>query len=561
MDSDNTQTLSLDDVLITHAMARRPQRRRDPSAIATAFEQLGRELAGDCRPVLQSVSEIAIGLCGADSAGVCVIETARPDLLHLCVASGPLSRYIGSRMRRDERPCGLAIERNAPQLFYEPSRHYAALARIEPRVFETLVVPWSVDGLVAGSLWACAHAPGERFYPGDMRLLADLGAFVAAAWRLNLALDAAKLACERERVKDEFLVTLAHELRNPLASISNVVELWRRERTDGPPPERPLEILTRQVRHVTRLVDDLLDVSRIARGKIDCNLQPTLLADVVNSAVQTCKPFFEKSGQALIVVLPDGPIRVLADAVRLEQIITNLLHNAAKYSEPGAQTRLTIARADDGSAEIAVLDRGAGIPEHQLAHIFEMFAQAHRNTTAGKRGLGIGLTMVRRLVELHGGQVEARSAGVGHGSEFVVHLPAFHGADATPQAQVADRITDNVVRATRDFAADASRKRATRPSRFLSGFPSMSRDMEHTLAVTTAVLRPDDYEVSCGQKVNALGSYIGYLRVRRKTDGKLIYPFDGCAVPGPFATPDEARRAALSMAQELVRLDIASPES
>ncbi|MFC0250736.1 PAS domain S-box protein [Massilia consociata] len=230
---------------------------------------------------------------------------------------------------------------------------------------------------------------------------------------------------EADRRKDEFLATLAHELRNPLAPISNAVHLLRRP--DGRrTADRVVEMVGRQVRHIVRLVDDLLEVSRITRGKLDLDMAPVALADIVNTAVETSMPLIESGRHQLTVSLPEESLGLAADKVRLTQVLANLLNNAAKYTDRGGHIWLRAWREDrEGCGEVAVSvrDDGIGIPPASLARVFDMFAQVHRESWRGQGGLGIGLTMVRSLVEMHGGRVEARSAGEGQGSEFIVRLP------------------------------------------------------------------------------------------------------------------------------------------
>ncbi|MBK4736615.1 sensor histidine kinase [Noviherbaspirillum pedocola] len=225
--------------------------------------------------------------------------------------------------------------------------------------------------------------------------------------------------------KDEFLATLAHELRNPLAPISNAMHLLRRP--DGRrTADKLMEIVDRQVRQIVHLVDDLLDISRITNGKIALKKTPVALSDVVRNAVDTSGPLIEQAGHRLSMLLPADEIVLEADALRLTQVLTNLLSNAAKYTNHSGHIWLTAAQADD-RVSITVRDDGIGIPQDQLTWIFDPFAQAHRDTFRSQGGLGIGLCMVRRLVEMHGGTVEAHSDGPGRGSEFVVHLPLADG--------------------------------------------------------------------------------------------------------------------------------------
>jgi signal transduction histidine kinase len=182
------------------------------------------------------------------------------------------------------------------------------------------------------------------------------------------------------------------------------------------------EIIRRQIQHLTRLVDDLLDVSRITRGKITLRLEPLDLRDCVRQAVETARPLLEAKRHELRLDLPPDPLPLAADATRVDQVIGNLLRNAAKYTDPGGHIEVAAA-ARDGEVVVSVRDDGRGIPAALLPQVFDLFVQGYETERAGS-GLGIGLTMVRRLVELHGGSVEARSDGPGKGAEFVVRLPA-----------------------------------------------------------------------------------------------------------------------------------------
>jgi PAS domain S-box-containing protein len=224
--------------------------------------------------------------------------------------------------------------------------------------------------------------------------------------------------------KDEFLAMLAHELRNPLAPIRNGLHILRTSKVDPQAAERIQSMMEQQVRNLTRLVDDLLDVSRITRGKIQLRKEPADLATVVGHAVETARGLIELQKHELSVSLPQEPVHLEADVTRLEQILTNLLNNAAKYTEPGGHIWLTAGR-DHSEVVVRVRDNGIGIPDKLFPHIFDMFTQADRTLDRSQGGLGIGLTLVRRLVEMHGGSVLAHSDGPGKGSEFMVRLPAL----------------------------------------------------------------------------------------------------------------------------------------
>jgi len=241
---------------------------------------------------------------------------------------------------------------------------------------------------------------------------------------------------EADRRKDEFLATLAHELRNPLAPIRNSLETMALATSSDRIVERAREIMSRQVDHMVRLVDDLLEVSRIERGKIELRLETIALSRVLATAIETSRPLIDAGQHELIVSEPRSALTVDGDPIRLSQVFANLLNNAAKYTEPGGKIWLGV-REQGGRAVITVRDTGIGISAEMLPHVFEMFTQAHHSQRRVQDGLGIGLSLVRRLVGMHGGTVDAHSDGIGHGCEFTVRLPLAkeHSRDTARKRQ------------------------------------------------------------------------------------------------------------------------------
>ncbi|HEV8000599.1 MAG TPA: CHASE3 domain-containing protein, partial [Planctomycetaceae bacterium] len=272
-------------------------------------------------------------------------------------------------------------------------------------------------------------------FTADDRTILNQFALVAA-----VAIDNAELYEElrsHDRHKDEFLATLAHELRNPLAPIRNALQVMRLAEGDPSAVRESQTMIDRQIQQMVRLIDDLLDLSRISRGKIELRKEPIDLADALRSALETSRPLIEESRHRLETDLAAEPMPLDADLTRLAQVFLNLLNNAAKYTAPGGRIWLSSAREGDW-AVVRVRDSGVGIPPQMLARIFEMFTQVERSLDRAQGGLGIGLTLVRRLVEMHGGTVEARSEGLGKGSEFVVRIPLA----VQTQAASADRSPD-----------------------------------------------------------------------------------------------------------------------
>jgi signal transduction histidine kinase/DNA-binding response OmpR family regulator len=287
------------------------------------------------------------------------------------------------------------------------------------RLSSALLLPLLARGRALGVLTLGLGASGRAFTAEDLALAEDI------ANRAAIALDNARLyrdLQEADRRKNEFLAMLAHELRNPLAPIRNAVEILRLLGPIAPALESPRCMIERQVEHLVRLVDELLDVSRITGGKVRLKSEPLNLMNVVSRALETSHPLIDERRHKLSVTPPPRPLWVEGDLVRLAQVLANLLNNAAKYTEPGGRIWLTVGE-DDSQAVLRVRDSGMGIPADMLGSIFELFTQVDPSLDRSHGGLGIGLTLAKQLVELHGGRVEAHSEGRNRGSEFLVRLP------------------------------------------------------------------------------------------------------------------------------------------
>ncbi|MBP7147575.1 MAG: response regulator [Acidobacteria bacterium] len=270
---------------------------------------------------------------------------------------------------------------------------------------------------------------------------------------------------EVDRRKDEFLAVLAHELRNPLAAISYAVEACRTPALRGRSQDS-MEVIARQVSHLARLTDDLLDLSRLTRGKVELHLQPLDLRRVVEQTVASARGFVESRGHAIVQITPGEPLWINGDPVRLEQVLGNLLTNAAKYSPEPGQIQVTAGR-DGTEARIEVRDKGLGIAPEMLEQIFDMFAQLDNSLARSTGGLGIGLTLARQLMALHGGRVSAHSDGPGCGSVFTLHLPLLADAPAPePEAPVTRRAADGP--GSRVLVVDDNRDSADLLSEFLA---------------------------------------------------------------------------------------------
>ena len=326
-----------------------------------------------------------------------------------------------------------------------------------------LCVPLTVQGRTRGAISFLAERGRRRYDGQDLRVARDL------ADRTAVALENDRLYAEQAedaRRKDEFLATLSHELRNPLAPIRAGLELLAQCDDDPVRREEVRAMMRRQTDQLVALIDDLLDVSRITRGKLELRRRRVPLADVVRDAVDATAPLLAAAGHAFVADVPEEPIVVDADPNRLTQAISNLLTNAARYTPDGGHVTLTVRR-DGDAASVAVGDDGIGIAADQQDRVFDMFAQADRRADRASQGLGIGLTLVRSLMEMHGGSVAVASAGTGRGSTFTLRLPAAAARTAAPKAAPAAAAAAPSGDGCRVLVVDDSRAIRTVNSRLL----------------------------------------------------------------------------------------------
>jgi PAS domain S-box-containing protein len=394
-------------------------------------------------------------------------------------ASGP--RYDAGRFEQiiDSMPTAVyAIDAEGRVSYY--NRAAAELAGREPIIGSDLwCVTWKLfypDGSpmphdecpmavtfkerreVRGAEAIVERPDGSRIWmqPYPALLRDELGNIIGA---VNILIDiterkrAAKALAEADRRKDEFLAMLAHELRNPLAPIHNGLHVLRKSSGEPQAAHRVREMMERQVAHLIRLVDDLMDVSRIATGKIELKKEETDLATLLDLAIEETRHFIEAGGLELRLNLSGHALPLAADPVRITQAFTNLLNNAAKFTDAGGWIEIASARRGD-EAVVHVSDSGMGIPSDMLERVFDLFTQAHRQANYAQGGLGVGLALVREIVQLHGGRVELHSEGRDQGSRFTVYLPLLSalsservagetGADAAPTPRRVLIIDDN----------------------------------------------------------------------------------------------------------------------
>jgi len=403
------------DVDIRSELASRPHRLPGYEAEALALGDLATRLAEQPREMLQGLVEVALELCDAGTAGISLLEG---DVFRWEALAGVFASKRGGTMPRDASPCGVCVDQNATQLMSLPDRRFPALLN-EPRFVEALLVPFTAHGQAIGTVWVAAHTDARHFDREDERLIRVLARFASAGWQLWQQCVAAEEASAR---KDDFVAMLAHELRNPLGTLSIAVTMAKddtRRRDDA------LGIAARQCQHLGRLVDDLLDVARVTHGKIALRYGAISVEHVLERAVESTRALVERYGHTLHVAVPAESLFVYGDPDRLQQIFTNLLANAATYTPRGGQIDARIERCD-AEVVVEVRDDGVGLTHDMLPHVFDLFAQAP-SALGRQGGLGIGLTVVQRLVELHGGKVTVESDGPGKGSTFSVRLPLLDG--------------------------------------------------------------------------------------------------------------------------------------
>lgn len=385
-----------------------------------------------------------------------------PDRVSLQLSScGGVPEALAARLRVlqfGQDVCGTAAENRcrivSHDLHESSDPLFAAVRELGVRAYACY--PLLAGNRLVGTL---SFGSGRRnaFTADELELIEAVSNQVAVALdRTRLIRELAERAAaltEADQRKDEFLAMLAHELRNPLAPVLTSVAVMRLHAANDPTLQRLLETVERQVRQLTRLVDDLLDVSRITRGKIELRREPVDLLTIVAHAAETSRPLVENRGHQLVVSVPRGPVYVEGDPTRLEQVLINLLSNAARYTEPGGRIWLNV-ECEGETATLRVRDTGRGIPQDMLQDIFGLFTQVDTTLDRSAGGLGLGLTLVKRLVEMHGGQVTAFSEGPGRGSEFTLHFPRFHPHAAPPAELPAPEPVMTAVRSLRVLVVD-----------------------------------------------------------------------------------------------------------
>ncbi len=447
---------------------------REQSRLLEILNQTGQSIASqlDIEKLLQTVTDAATSLTGARFGAFFYnrVNESGEDYLLYTLSGAPREAFekfghpratpvfaptfrgegtvLSGDITRDPRYGTMAPHHGMPP-GHLPVRSYLAVP-VKSRLGEVL------GGLFLG------HPDAARFQERDARLVEGVAAQAAIAIdNARLYESAQSQLATRERAeaslrdsdrrKDEFLATLAHELRNPLAPIRQAVNISQNPAATAAQKTWSHEVITRQVQHMSLLLDDLLDISRITRGTLELRRKHTQLASVIESAIETARPAIDAKRHVLGVHLPHQPVTLDVDPLRLSQVLSNLLTNAAKYTDPEGRLRID-AELVGGEVSIRVVDNGIGIAPEAMPHLFAMFSQVRTVHDRSDGGLGIGLALSRGLIELHGGRLEAHSEGLGTGSEFVVRLPAATQSQPIPAAPAAAE--GSLVRRRRVLVAD-----------------------------------------------------------------------------------------------------------
>jgi signal transduction histidine kinase/ActR/RegA family two-component response regulator len=435
----------------TGELARRPARAPDYIAENHALVALARAQSGSRADLLQAVADAAMSLCCAGSAGISLVEQQDGEQVFRWLAvSGLCADLRGKTTAWDECPCGLTLQAGTAQLFVDPQAHFPSLAFPDVSVPEGLVVPISVAGRDLGAIWVMSHHDDCRFDLEDIRLLSNLAVFAGSSLTIVNARDS---SADNERRQNEFIAMLGHELRNPMAPIDSAVGAALRLCADNAHAVEVLDIAQRQMRHLRRLVDELLDAARLQHGKLSIRLSDALLNDIAFDALAAVRHHIESRKHRLTVTGLEHPVYVRADYVRLSQVLGNLLSNAAKYTPVGGHIQFDVSvepvdslEANPGVVVIHIRDDGIGIVREAQTNIFDLFAQSARGKAQAEGGLGIGLAVAKRMVELHGGAISLHSDGPGCGTTVTLRLPILADATDPPTPHKLKKIVANPVR-------------------------------------------------------------------------------------------------------------------
>ena len=442
MTNEEVEQICLDDILITEELSRRVPRTTDLKEENDALHTLARQLVEQPQILLKKLVKITTKLCRAESAGVSLLEVT-PSGENICrwfALAGMLEAYEQTATLYTRSYCGICLERQTPLLYSYPERYFTYLQEFKPTIVEILVVPLLIANQPLGTIWIISHDQHRHFDGEDLRLMKSLANFTAAALYSSNARQAAEESARREqaaravseaaqnaaeqanRLKDEFLAVLSHELRSPLNPILGWAKLLQTRKFDEAKTAYALATIERNAKLQSQLMEDLLDVSRILQNKLSLNISSVNLSAVIEVALDTVRLAAQAKSVQLKTKFEPNIGQVLGDPSRLQQVVWNLLSNAVKFTPSEGQVEIRLERVGT-QAQIQVSDTGKGIDPEFLPHVFDYFRQADNTTTRAFGGLGLGLAIVRQIVELHGGTVQVESEGDEKGATFTVLLP------------------------------------------------------------------------------------------------------------------------------------------
>ena len=451
--SDGIESARQAGVLRTDDLKDRPARAPDHAAEVRTLVTVAGAQTGRRDTLLQAIADAALGACRAGSAGISLLETTAEGnaVFRWRAVAGACAGFEGKTTEWAECPCGMTLELGAPQLFVEPHTFFKSLRDAGAVMTEGIITPIPIRGQESkqlGAIWVASHDE-HRFDREDVRLLGNLAVLAGAALTLldaQQAAEAEAAAAQQARRaledaahrRDEFIAMLGHELRNPMAPIDSSIAALKLLCAGEEQATDVLAIAQRQMRQLRTLVDDLLDAARLRHGKLAIKYSRTSLNEIIYDAITALKHHIDARKHRLEIEGLDEPVHVRADHVRLSQVIGNLLSNAAKYTPVGGTLRLRVQIEPDSAANdeaggmvsIVIEDNGVGMSREARDHVFELFAQSEANMRRSEGGLGIGLAVAKRLIELHDGTITLDSDGVGHGTRVTLQLPIL---DREPQ--------------------------------------------------------------------------------------------------------------------------------
>lgn len=414
--------VGFDDVLATAVLGSRQARVPDYHSENIALAGLAEALAQDATLIEQRLVDAALALTGAHSAGLSLLEADRSEPVFRWIATaGGFAEYLGATMPANFSPCGSVVAANSAMLMREPAKAFPYIAELKLPVTEVLLVPFRRRDKAIGTVWVASHSRHKLFDTEDLRVVEGLASFAGAATHNARLVESLERAI---RQKDALLASVAHELRNPLGSIGQAAAVAASAKSSDAQRQLAVEVIARQARTMALLLEDLLDASSVARGRLQLRTELVDLRSIVEAAVEVARPRIDSKEQTLEIEFNPPEIELFADRLRLCQILSNLLTNAAKYTGPGGKISLR-ANSNESGVTVRIRDTGIGIAPESMPGIFDMFTQVTSADERPHEGLGIGLALAKGFAELHGGTLDVQSSGLGKGAEFILQLPSL----------------------------------------------------------------------------------------------------------------------------------------